>query len=122
MGACGSRLPEEVLFGRVALAAGIAFLATKCVPASLWIGALVAGHLVCDLVVGFYHFIWGTESARLGLGLYTNGPLLGLGVELLLSLVCTWWFLRGTRAPRGLQAALHGVMVLGCAVLLPYAI
>lgn len=104
------------------LAAGTAFLGTRSLSASLWIGALVGGHMVCDLLVGFYHFVWGPESPRLGLGLYTNGPLAALALELLFSLVCTWWFLRGTGASRGLQIALYGVMVLGCAVLLPYAL
>ncbi len=106
----------------VLLAVGVAYFATRSVAASLWIGALVGGHLICDLVVGFYHFVFGMDSARVGFGLYTTGPLLGLAVELLISLGCTWWFLRGTTASRRLQAALYAVMVLGCVVLLPYAI
>ncbi len=104
------------------LAAGIAFVATKSVSASAWIGVLVAGHEVSDLLSGFYHFVWGPETTRLGLGLYSSGPLLAIGLELVVSLACTWWFLRGSVASRNVKVALYGAMVLGCAALLPFAL
>ena len=106
----------------VLLAATVTYAVSRSVSGAAWIGGLVAFHEISDLVSGWHHFVFGPDSARVGLGLYSTGPTVAVGVELALSLGCAWWFLRGTNASRRLQIGIYAAMILGCAALLPYAL
>ncbi len=95
-----------------------AFVIWRDVPTAIWSAILVAFHEVCDLVSGFYHYVYTPESQRIGLGLYTNAPELALAIEVALGVACVWWFVR-SRASRGAPVSswgkrwLYGLVIVG---------
>ena len=96
----------------------LAFAIWRDVPTAIWSGILVAFHEVCDLVSGFYHYIYTPESQRVGLALYTNAPELALVIEAALGVACVWWFAR-SRASAGTPVSpwgkrwLYGIVIVG---------
>ncbi len=110
------------VLGWTSLGALCGFALTRSWIGAAWLGGLVLFHEVLDGFSGFYHFIFGPESPRIGLGLYEIAPMIALGIELLVCVACAWWFLRNTQARLWQSAGLYSVLVIGCAVLLPYAI
>ncbi len=61
---------------------------------ALWCGILVVFHEVCDLIVGFEHYIFGQGTPAIGLNLYNKAPLTGLIIEALFCVAIAWWFLK----------------------------
>jgi len=53
---------------------------------ALWCGFLAAFHVLCDLVVGFEHQLWGPGSARVSLNTYASAPYLAIAIELVFAL------------------------------------
>ncbi len=103
--------------------AGLAGLAiTRDWRIGLWGVALVAVHEICDLISGFPHYIMGPETKEIGLGLYYTSPLSALAIELILGLVCVWWFVKDKQLPTSKIIGLYAVIVLGVAALVPNAI
>jgi hypothetical protein len=96
----------------------LAFVIWRDVPTAIWSAILVAFHEVCDLVSGFHHYIYGPETTRVGLALYTNAPELALAIEVALGVACVWWFAR-SRSGRGMPVSswgkrwLYGIVILG---------
>lgn len=93
---------------------------------ALWCAALVVVHEVSDLLVGFQHYVLGTDTAGLGLNLYQRAPVTGLLIEALLCAGLVYWFCRH-RARQGepvtpvVQWGLYGVLVGSTLATLPLA-
>ncbi|TAK74205.1 MAG: hypothetical protein EPO01_07125 [Aquabacterium sp.] len=105
--------------------AALAWAATRNGPAALWCAALVVGHELCDLVVGFKHGVHG-ELPTLGWNLYTQAPVAGLLAEAALCVGITWWFTarrrqEGRPLSRTTVVALHGVLAGTALASLPVA-
>lgn len=102
--------------------AGIAYLITRKRAIALWAGGLVLLHEAADLLSGFPHFVFGPGTPEVGLGLYFQAPLSALAIELLVSLICVWWFCTRTNLAFKRQLALYLLTVLGVGALLPMAL
>ena len=99
-----------------------AFAITRNARIALVAGALVAVHEIFDFLAGFSHYVMGPDSMKLGLGLYHSSPLTALAIELVVGLVCVWWFVKDSQLSQGKVYGLYAVIVLGVAALLPNAI
>lgn len=96
----------------------LGFAVWKDVSTAIWTAGLVAFHEVCDLVSGFYHYLFGPDTTRVGLALYTNAPEVALGIEAALGIACVWWFSRSRtqrNAPISTWAKrwLYGLVIFG---------
>ncbi|TGK33423.1 hypothetical protein EHQ12_06695 [Leptospira gomenensis] len=61
---------------------------------ALWCGFLTLLHVLCDLVVGFEHQIWGQETAVVSLNSYLYFPHVAIFIEFVFSIVCIFWYVR----------------------------
>ena len=109
------------VIGWFLLGALCGYALTRTWVGAAWLGGLVLLHEILDMLSGFYHYVFGPESGRIGLGLYEVAPLIAIAIELIVCLTCVWWFLRNTAAGPVRSVGLYGVMVIGCVVLLPMA-
>ncbi|MDF1781454.1 MAG: hypothetical protein P1U67_09180 [Alcanivoracaceae bacterium] len=99
---------------------------TRSKAVALWCGALVVVHEISDLLAGFNHYVAGTDSQLIGLGLYSRAPELALLFEGLLGVVCTAWFIRARRSegcPVSKQGGylLYAIFIGGAAMQLIFA-
>ena len=90
-------------------------------------GALVVVHAVCDALSGHPHYIFGPETAQVGLGLYRTAPFLALAVEAVFTLAVVGWVFRadakaGVRRSRATLMVWLAVLGGGVAMLAPIAI
>lgn len=105
-------------------AIGYAF--TRDTATAIWSALLVAFHEVCDLVSGFYHYVFMADTPRVGLALYTRAPEAALTIEVALGVVCVWYFVR-SRDRRGMAVStwarrwLYGLVIIGPLSQLPIA-
>ena len=89
---------------------------TKNRTVAIWCIGLVLIHEIFDFVVGFEHFVLGSESMALGFNLYNNAPIVGLIIEAALCAAIVFWFCR-RRAQRNepasptLKWGLYGLLV-----------
>ncbi len=93
---------------------------------ALWCGFLTALHVLCDVVVGFEHQLWGAESPRSSLNTYGTMPFVAIALELVFAVACVYWYQRSERMrerpiPRGQLAALYAVFIVGIAAWFPMA-
>ena len=114
------------VLGWAALTAGVVLAVTRDGRVALWCGALVVGHLLCDLLSGFGHTLCGAGSPAIGLDLYGRAPRLALVIEAVFGAACVLAFAASERRQgRPLtirrQAALHAVFVGGALAWLPTA-
>ena len=112
------------VFGWALAAAALTFLLLKDRYVAMWVGALVLGHEVLDLLVGFEHFIFGTETAAVGLGLYHSAPVSGMLIETALCLgILLWFFQRRSKTERPIsmkmRIALLATVVGGSLSMIP---
>jgi len=110
-----------VVFWAIVMA-GFAYLVTGKSAIALWAGGLVLLHEAADLLSGFPHFVHGPGTPEVGLGLYFRAPLGALAIELLVGLICVWWFCTRTKLAFKRQLALYLLTVLGVGALLPMAL
>lgn len=79
-------------------------------------GVLVLVHMFCDAISGHPHYVFGPESATIGLGLYGTTPYVALGIELVFTAVVMAWVfatdanngVRRSAATLGVWAAVFG--------------
>jgi hypothetical protein len=64
---------------------------------AFWCGGLVVFHLLCDLVSGYQHHIWGPQTPAVGLATYTFAPHAALLIEAALSSFCIFYYDRQRR-------------------------
>ncbi|MFT6234608.1 MAG: hypothetical protein ACJAZO_005131 [Myxococcota bacterium] len=57
-------------------------------------GVLVAVHTFCDAISGHTHYVFGPDSAPIGLGLYATAPYLALVIEGVFTLAMLAWVFR----------------------------
>lgn len=104
----------------------LGYAITRDGATAIWSAVLVAFHEVCDLVSGFYHYVFTSESPRVGLGLYTRAPEAALAIEVALGVVCVWYFVR-SRDRRGRSVSpwakrwLYALVIIGPLSQLPIA-
>jgi hypothetical protein len=103
-------------------AALFVFAFARRIAPALWGGGLVLFHELCDLVSGFEHHLFGSDSQAFGLALYSSAPVAGLAIELFLALACVIWFTRRMQLPRWKKAGLFAATLLGAAAMLPNVI
>ncbi len=77
--------------------AGFAFLISKNRIVAAWCFGLVVFHECLDLIVGFHHRIYdqrlvGVDSSLIGLGLYSQAPLIGILIEIIFCAAVLFWF------------------------------
>jgi len=101
-------------------------LLTRSGAVALWCGALVLVHEASDLLGGFKHYVYGTDSALIGFGLYNSMPELALFFEGLLGAVCVAWFVaarrkKGKPVSAGGVKLLYGIFIGGAAMQLVFA-
>lgn len=65
-------------------------------------GALVVVHMLCDAISGHTHYVFGPDSAAIGLGLYATAPYLALAIEGVFTLSVMAWVFR-TDAKSGVR-------------------
>jgi hypothetical protein len=107
-----------------ALAVGVAvYLFRRRAAEALVCAALVAGHLLCDLLAGYPHHLDGASTAQIGLGLYQSAPVAALFIEAAFGAACvaTYASLSTKPIPRRNLMALYAVFVLGALAWLPTA-
>lgn len=109
-----------------ALVAGLVHLFFRHRSLALWCGFLTVFHVLSDLVVGFEHQLLGPDSARVSLNTYGNLPQLAIGIELLFSVGCVYWYQRcerrlGRPLSHARLVALYAVFVVGVAAWFPAA-
>ncbi|MFT5681119.1 MAG: hypothetical protein ACI8RZ_002025 [Myxococcota bacterium] len=73
-------------------------------------GALVVVHMFCDAISGHTHYIFGPDSAAIGLGLYATAPYLALAIEGVFTLAVMAWVFR-TDARAGVRRSRATLMV-----------
>lgn len=110
------------VLGWTGLAALAGYGITRTWQGAAVLAALVISHEVLDMLGGFYHYIFGPDTMRIGLGLYETTPLAALAIELLICLACVYWFLRNSNAGLLRSAGLYAVMVAGVAFMLPLSV
>ena len=93
---------------------------------ALWCGGLVVVHLLCDLVCGFPHYVFGPGTPEIGLGLYLTHPHLAIVIEAVFGGALVFWFAhsesaQGRALSRGKVIALYAVFVGGALFWLPTA-
>ncbi|GLS90108.1 hypothetical protein GCM10007916_11750 [Psychromonas marina] len=109
-----------VLFGLVVW--GI----TKKPVVALWCVGLIVFHELCDFIVGFEHFVFGTDTAPIGFALYSNAPVAGMLLEAVMCLAIVLWFTR-KRANEGnpvsmmVKVGLYVILVGGALSTIPVA-
>jgi hypothetical protein len=81
---------------------------------ALWCVGLVAFHEVCDLIVGYPHYVV-RGVGPIGMALYVNAPILSFLIEAAMAAGIVFWFCR-RRANRG-QPVSTGTQVILSAVL-----
>ena len=60
--------------------------------------ALIVVHGLCDALSGHPHFVFGPDTAQIGLGLYGTAPYVALALEAVFTLaVMAWVIVRDTR-------------------------
>ncbi len=74
--------------------AGVVFAFFKDRSFALWCGFLTILHVICDLIVGFEHQIWGEDSPVVSLNSYLNFPHAAIFFEFFFSIACILWFVR----------------------------
>ncbi len=65
-------------------------------------GALVVVHMLCDAISGHTHYVFGPDSAAIGLGLYATAPYAALAIEGVFTLGVMAWVFR-TDAKAGVR-------------------
>lgn len=70
----------------------VVYVLTKNRITSLWCAMLVILHEICDLVVGFEHYVLGADTTAVGLNLYNTAPVKGLLLEAALCGAIVFWF------------------------------
>lgn len=93
------------------LMAAIAAVITRSKAVAIWCGALVLVHEASDLLGGFKHYVHGSDSMLIGLGLYNSVPELALLFEALLGVACTAWFIHA-RQREGRPISVSGKKIL----------
>ncbi|MFT6400647.1 MAG: hypothetical protein ACJAYU_005425 [Bradymonadia bacterium] len=92
-----------------------------------WAGAaLIVVHAMCDAASGHPHYVFGPDTAQLGLGLYGTSPYLAILIELVFTGAVMAWVFRadakaGIRRSRGTLGVWAAVFVGGIAMLVPNA-
>lgn len=93
---------------------------------AFWCAGLILFHEICDLVVGFRHYLLGDNTAALGLALYNKAPIAAMIIEALMCAAIVFWFCR-KRARQDdavspvLMWGLYGLLVGGALATLPIA-
>lgn len=99
---------------------------TREIFVALWCGILVFVHWLCDLLVGFTHYLWDAMPPKFGLNLYVTHPYLAILIETLFCFLVVTWFVR-KRATTGRPLATKYIVMLyllyvgGALSLLPLA-
>ena len=93
-------------------------------PLALWCGALTVVHVLCDLLVGFKHELFGPDSPQVSLDTYGHAPVVAIIIELAFALGCVFAYLQSeARRDRPLTrrrgAALYAVFAIGILMWLP---
>lgn len=93
---------------------------------ALWCAALVVVHELSDLLVGFEHYVFGSDTAALGFNLYQKAPVTGLMIEAMLCAALVFWFCRhrarhGEPVTKVVQWGLYGVLVGSTLATVPLA-
>lgn len=89
-------------------------------------GALVLLHGFCDAISGHMHYVFGPDSAPIGLGLYGTSPYIALAIEGVFTLGVMGWVMRkdtaaGVRRSRATKWVWGAVFVGGLLSLAPTA-
>lgn len=111
---------------QAALATGVVHARWRRPALSLWCGALVVLHVLCDYVVGFEHQLLGADSLVVSLNSYGRWPIGAIFIELAFALACVGWFAWGRASvgrpfPRTRLAALAAVLGVGILAWAPAA-
>lgn len=109
-----------------AVVAGLVFLWFRNRTLALWCGFLTIFHVLCDLVVGFEHQLWGPTSAQVSMDTYGTIPHVAVAIELVFSVACVAWYQWAEKKadrplPRGQLIALYAVFVVGVGASFPAA-
>ncbi len=99
------------VLGWALVMAALAALISRSRAVALWCGALVLVHELSDLLGGFKHYVYGNDSALIGLGLYNSIPELALLFEAMLGAGCVAWFV-AARRQQGKPVSSGGVKIL----------
>jgi hypothetical protein len=109
-----------------ALVASAVFAVKRQGRLSLWCGALVVGHVLCDYLCGWRHEVFGPQSAHLGLGLYEtpSGIYTAFAIEAVFSAACVLAFVQlrkgqGQALSARAQALLYAAFIGGTLLFLP---
>ena len=78
----------------VGLAGGFIYLISRNRKFAIAAMVLTIAHFASDLISGYGHFVFGTESHPIGTDWYHQNLLAALGVEAVLGAVCVFWFVR----------------------------
>lgn len=100
----------------VALVGGLVYLISRKRRFALVAMALTFVHYLSDLVSGYGHFVFGTDSPAMGTDWYRENLLAAVSFEALLSVVCVYLFVRNRDFPVTRQVLLYGFFGL-----LPFA-
>jgi len=89
-------------------------------------GALIVMHGVCDAISGHTHYVFGPDSAAIGLGLYASAPYLAIAIEGVFILGVMAWVFRadaraGVRRSRATLMVWVAVFLFSPLTLLPTA-
>lgn len=103
----------------------IVWAITKKYVVSLWCVGLIFFHEICDLVVGFQHYIIG-DTGAVGFALYNNAPVIGLILEALMCVAIVFWFCRrrdqrGQPVSHSAKWGLYGILAGSTLLTLPLA-
>lgn len=106
--------------------AAIVYAVSRRAQLTLWCGALVFWHVLCDAVVGYEHQLWGPSSPTTSLNTYASTPHVAIAIELAFAVACVAWFdisRRQAGAPLSgrRRAALYAVFIVGIAAWFPVA-
>lgn len=106
--------------------AGLVFLWFRSRILAAWCGFLTTFHVLCDLVVGFEHQLWGPTSPQVSMDTYGTMPHVAVAIELVFSIACVTWYQGSERKagrplPRGQLMALYTVFIVGIGASFPAA-
>lgn len=100
----------------------VAFIAGKLIFKSTQVGllsiAMVFGHFVLDFFSGHMHHLFGQNSMKTGLGLYSSSPYLAIAIEVIFCIGMLSYFFR-KESIRGIyrtvanKAAIIGIFLYG---------
>jgi hypothetical protein len=101
----------------------LVYLVRRRAAEALACGALVIGHLLCDLLAGYPHHLDGAGTRQIGLGLYLTAPEAAIVIEAAFGAACVFFYARSWGAPlrRRSLIGLYAVFTLGALAWLPTA-